>query len=555
MELSIETHVSPTLEAAYHSGAMPRSRLVSLMLAIAVLTLFALSVARTYALGQHDRMYDNPVYRWRESLAIALSRMQNPPLHGYLAYRSIRNYLAEHGLALVAGEAAELSTPEERRDLTHDGARMNRLIQGGSRTPIDEKLPPVILMANELGEADFFYWAFQLFGLNLNAFVVFYYSILLLSVALFFVTFRHSPFCILLLMLYLAGHFFAVQYATIGHIQTIHNSRFFSVLALLPTMHLLLLMLRRERPNWPNIAGAAAQAFILLFMLFCRSQVFWQVLAILASAPLAVRMREIWPAVWQPRLWPVVIKRVTRDAWPALVVACGLVGYAFYATSVPDPRFYGSQSKGHVFWHALYVGTISANDQLTSLYGYEQERYGDGMGYVTVLHDLRGWNEAPPEFAEVVDGVLNINFLKDAGAYDQAVRRVFFEVLAEHPWLALRSFLIGKPVDQLEILTHMAPLREVRPYVQMFILALVASAIALLAGAGVPDRESLRHLALALVPLVICSGLTTAVVPSPIVPDLIVLYLMLVSLLLAYLPLALLWRRVSASRRSKDAMA
>ena len=105
------------------------------------------------------------------------------------------------------------------------------------------------------------------------------------------------------------------------------------------------------------------------------------------------------------------------------------------------------------------------------------------------------------------------------------------------------------------MLTHMAPLREVRPYVQMFILALVASAIALLAGAGVPDRESLRHLALALVPLVICSGLTTAVVPSPIVPDLIVLYLMLVSLLLAYLPLALLWRRVSASRRSKDAMA
>src|SRR5215472_3620013 len=49
----------------------------------------------------------------------------------------------------------------------------------------------------------------------------------------------------------------------------------------------------------------------------------------------------------------------------------------------------------------------------------------------------------------------------------------------------------------------------------MFILALVASAIALLAGAGVPDRESLRRLALALISLVLCSGLTTAVVPQP----------------------------------------
>src|SRR5712691_2307195 len=82
----------------------------SFAIAAAVLLLIALSVVRTYSLGHHQRMYDNPIYRWRESLAIALSRMQTPPLHGYLAYRSIRNYLVEHGLSLVAGYFDETAT-------------------------------------------------------------------------------------------------------------------------------------------------------------------------------------------------------------------------------------------------------------------------------------------------------------------------------------------------------------------------------------------------------------------------------------------------------------
>ena len=96
----------------------------SFALAAAVVMLFALSVVRTYSLGDHERMYDNPIYRWRESLAIALSRMQTPPLHGYLAYRSISNYLAEHGLAIIAGEAEVLSTPEQRRALVREVSRI-----------------------------------------------------------------------------------------------------------------------------------------------------------------------------------------------------------------------------------------------------------------------------------------------------------------------------------------------------------------------------------------------------------------------------------------------
>ena len=46
-------------------------------------------MVHAYQLGFQSRMYDNPIYRWRESLVIALSRMQPQPLHGYVGYGSI----------------------------------------------------------------------------------------------------------------------------------------------------------------------------------------------------------------------------------------------------------------------------------------------------------------------------------------------------------------------------------------------------------------------------------------------------------------------------------
>ena len=76
--------------------------------AVAVCCLFGLSVYRSYSLGQYRTMYDNPIIRWRDSIAVALSELRAPPLPGYVAYRSISDYLNQHGLALMEGEASPL---------------------------------------------------------------------------------------------------------------------------------------------------------------------------------------------------------------------------------------------------------------------------------------------------------------------------------------------------------------------------------------------------------------------------------------------------------------
>src|SRR5262249_52589112 len=161
---------------------------------------------------------------------------------------------------------------------------MNQLLLDASRAPIDATLPPVTLTGNELGLADFFYWAFRIFGLNLNSLVLFYFSILFVSVLTFFLTFRRSPFCLLLLMLYLIARLSPSNFPPFGLFKPTHTSRFFSILALLPSMHIFLLLLRREPAHPANVAGAVVQTLILFFIVFCRTQALWQVLAILASA-------------------------------------------------------------------------------------------------------------------------------------------------------------------------------------------------------------------------------------------------------------------------------
>src|ERR1700722_19487235 len=191
----------------------PSPRMVAAIFALYVVFLFVLNVCHAYQLGFQSKMYDNPIYRWRESLVIALSRMQPQPLHGYVGYGSILSYFTQQGLALIGGEAYPLPTQAQRAALIADGARMNQLMKEASEVAIDPKLAPVILQGNELGLVDYTYWAFKLYGISINALVLFYFTLLFVSVALFFVTFRESRFCLLLLMLYLAAHYFALDYA------------------------------------------------------------------------------------------------------------------------------------------------------------------------------------------------------------------------------------------------------------------------------------------------------------------------------------------------------
>ena len=506
---------------------------------LAVAFLFAANMFHAYQLGFQSRMYDNPIYRWRESLVIALSRLQPTPAHGYVGYRSILDHLAHHGLALLSGEVPTLPDPTERSALIKNGPRLDRLMQEASKVTIDPQLPPVILQGNELGLIDYTYWAFKLYGININALVLFYFTLLFVSVVLFFITFRRSRFCLLLLMLYLACHYFALDYAQTAGIQVIQNSRFFPVLALLPSLHLLLLAAMRVRPTLAVVAMAGAQVFVLMFMLFCRTQVFWEVLAILLATIVITGsgpLKQVWR---RPGQWLAGFGKTLRENWPAVLTVLGfaaLIGYGHFA---PDESLYSAESKAHIFWHDLFVGTVNADPKLHALYSYNTQ--SDDIAYAAALHDLRGRNDGTSPIAEESDGVLEIDVMKSNGVYDQQMRRLYFRVVREHPWPVLRSFLIGKPVRQLEFFRATPELRDLHNYVYPVLLALAATILALALGAPGPSRRTVSTGAAVCAAVLVCSTLPCFFYATALIAEVLVTWLMIVLFGVLYLPLALLF--------------
>jgi hypothetical protein len=519
---------------------------------LAVAVLFAINVLHAYQLGFQSKMYDSPIYRWRESLVIALSRMQPQPLRGYVGYGSILSYFTQHGLALMAGEASPLPTPAQRAALVADGARMNRLMKEASEVAIDPKLPPVILQGNELGLVDYTYWAFKLYGISIDALVLFYFTLLLVSVVLFFVTFRRSRFCLLLLMLYLAAHYFALDYARTPGILVIQNSRFFPVLALLPALYLLLLVATRARPTPALAAMAAVETFILMFMVFCRTQTYWEILAIVLAAVVVTGLRPLRRAVFRISQWPSAIGQSIYETWPAALAAAGVVMLLVYSGLAPDKTLYSAESKAHLFWHDLFASTVSCDPMLYAIYGYNLEKFSDDMSYVAATHDLRGRNDGTSPIATVVDGVLDIDIFKSNGVYDQEMRRLYFRVVREHPWLVLRSFVVGKPEAQIRSFNGTAELWDWHDYVGPLLLALAATSLALALGAPLPTaRTALTGMAVAAV-VFACSTLTSFFYPTALIAEVLVTWLILVMLCAVYLPLALLF---FVLRRSRPATA
>jgi hypothetical protein len=526
------------------------SRTVSAILALAIAALCALNMIHAYQLGSQSRMYDNPIYRWRESLVIALSRMQPQPLHGYVGYGSILGYLAQHGLALLSGEASPMPSAAVRSALIADGARMNRLMQEASRVAIDPALPPVILQGNELGLVDYTYWAFKLYGISINALVLFYFTLLFVAVALFFVTFRHSRFCLLLLMLYLAGHYFALDYAQTRTIAAIQNSRFFPVLALLPALYLLLLIVTRSALTPTVLATAAIQVFILMFIVFCRTQTYWEVLAVLLVAAVTSGLRPIRQALFHPSRLLAVIGRTTYETWPAVVTIAGVAALLAYSHFAPDESLYSKESKAHIFWHDLFVSTVSADPELLAIYGHGLSTYTDDMAYTAAVHDLRGRNDGTSPIASESDGVLDIDVMRSNGIYDREMRALYFRVVREHPWLVLRSFLIGKPKDQLEFFGVTPELWNWRNYLMPILLALAATLLVFILGAPTPTLRTAWLGTVSCGVVIACSTLTSFFFPTSLIPEVLTTWLMILLLCVFYLPLGLLFYSLRRDRQA-----
>jgi hypothetical protein len=252
-------------------------------------------------------------------------------------------------------------------------------------------------------------------------------------------------------------------------------------------------------------------------------------------------LRPLRQALFRVSRWPSAIGKSVYETWPAVLAVVGVIVLLGYSALAPDRALYSSESKAHLFWHDFFASTVGSDPALYAIYGYNLAPFSDNISYVAAIRDLRGRNDGASPIAEVVDGVLDMDIFKSNGVYDQEMRRLYFRVVREHPWLVVRSFLIGKPQAQIHFFAITPELWNRQAYVYPFVLALAATVLALALGAPLPTMRAALTGAAVVAVVLACSTLTSFFFPTALIAEVLVTWLILVMLCAVYLPLALLF--------------
>ena len=225
-------------------------------------------------------------------------------------------------------------------------------------------------------------------------------------------------------------------------------------------MHLLLLVLRRVKPTWGLVAAAILQTLILMFVVLCREEAAWQVMAVLAALILVIAGKPLLEAIRRPRLLRPAIRDLVLSAWPSIVMMVGVVSYFAYLTVMLDNVFYKTENGSRDSGIPCIAVRLARSGTLQALCWRQRRVDGsDGLrcGYGGPARSDEDLQKKPIDpawkIAFRVNGVIYIDTRHDASVYDSLVRHIYLNILREHPWLVLKSFLVRSPYEELDTLT------------------------------------------------------------------------------------------------------
>ncbi len=463
---------------------------------VLVLASFGLDFGHGFSLGESDIGF-HPVYRIRQSLAVAISRMHQPPLGGYLAYQSVIDALDENGFAVFVSDNGPHLDENGWTALFNDPARLNRALQQAKDTFIDAHLPPQLIQGNELAYADYMYGAFSLFGLHFSSLYYFYFLLLGVACLLFVVEFWRSPFLIFLLTTYLAGLFFLQNYAQIQgpQLASLANSRLFDALSLLPATHILLATWKRLPPRVVTFTTVVAQSVLLAFLLDCRTVGLWQI-AMVAVMGVAFTAAAAWTRRRSGTSW----LKLSLAGWPAAVAVITLAMQIGLIKYKADPR-YAAETESHVIWHEVLSGVLGSSLQLQSVYLAKEAGLGyypDQLGYDAVIKDLNDRNDKSSPIVVTCNDRICIDTQRGYAAYERLERSLVLRIVIEHP-LAVLGGIIEKYREQAPRFARFGSMAWAN-ISGAFIIAALGGLLWIAAGrAGVSNAELRSSIAFALI--------------------------------------------------------
>jgi hypothetical protein len=413
-----------------------RRRLGCIALLVLIGCTLGLDFLHGIRLGEDQTAFE-PIYRLRQSLAVAISRLRSPLPEHYLAYGSVVNALSEKGFALFGGEPGPRFSRDDWDLLLADGPRVDRAIKAALDVSIDPSLPPDIIRGNELGFADYAYLSFILFGAKVSSFYYFFFLLTLISCVFFVRQFRESPILLFLAVIFLAELYFLEDYAHGHGIQagTVSNSRLFSGLSLLPALHVLLLLWRRQPLSRNAATGAVLQSLLFVFLLSCRTEVAWQG-AMIVAAGCGIGVSLLWPggaASWGGRL------RRLRALWPAAIFVAVVAIYNGAVSFNADDR-YAHEPEAHNFWEPVLGGILSSNEELRREYVNAPRDNFDQQDSLAIRRDINLRHDATsPIVHRLPDGQLTFDVADGWGDYDQMAKSLTLRIIRDHPGTILKE--------------------------------------------------------------------------------------------------------------------
>lgn len=514
---------------------LPRFGCLALVLLIACT--FCLDVIHGIRLGQ-DRVAFHGIYRLRQSLAIAVSRLHDPPPGGYLAYGSVVKVFNENGFAIFDGEPGPHLDLAGWEALLTDGPRLDRIIEQAKNVPIDSSLPPAIIQGNEVGLADYMFLAFRLFGDKISSLYYLYYLIVAASCLLYVLQFRNNPFLLFVLVVFLGELFFLANYASAYGLQleTVTNSRLFSGPSLLPALHILFVLWQRLPFRVFTAGAVTAQSVIFAFLLSCRTEVAWQLVMIVAVAcgiGLVLLLR---------RRGQRHLGLIGRFAvlWPAVAFVLVVSAYSA-ALSISADRRYASEPEGHVVWHEVVIGLLTSSPDLRREYvGNVPSTTVDQDVYIAVINDLKARNDfSSPIVRKLPDGDITLDILAAYGEYDKLARSLALRIIIHRPFAVVAS-VPQKIADQIEWYTnpHSQPMAWGKLRVAVVLIALGAL-LCMAAGGFTVDRAALAGAAACIGIVLLFASLTPLIEPSAMSIGSLFCYLGVIAILVPYLVVVL----------------
>jgi hypothetical protein len=489
---------------------LPRFGCLALVLLIACT--FFLDVVHGVRLGQ-DQVAFHPIYRLRQSLAVAISRRHDPPLGGYLAYGSVVNVLNENGFAMFDGEPGPHLDFNGWETLLSDGPRLDRIIQEAKDVAIDHGLPPQTIQGNELGLADYIDLSCRLFGAKISSLYYFYYLIIFVSGLLYVVQFRNSPFLLFLMVVFLGELFFLANYANAygTQLETVTNSRLFSGPSLLPALHILFVLWQRLPFRAVTAGAVIVQSVIFAFLLSCRTEAAWQ-LAMIVAVACGIGLLMLLRPRGQHHLG--LIGRLAA-LWPAAVLVLVVSAYSA-VLSISADRRYAREPEGHVIWHEVILGLLATSPDLRREYvGNVPSTNVDQDVYVAVINDLKARNDfSSPIVRKLPDGDITLDILAAYGEYDKLARSLALRMIIHRPFAVIAG-VPQKIANQIEWYTnpHRQPMSWGRLRVAVVLTALGAL-LCMVAGGFTAERAALAGAAACGGIVLLFASLTPLIEPS-----------------------------------------